>query len=406
MPANRLGGFLPAGVHAYAQQFKYMRFNYDGKISKENLLHYNKTIIDRDKDEFVDFLNTALYAPTAYPLQTLTCWLSSKLDLKPSTTLYLMRISSLLTWLLAFLMAVQWMPKNKLLLVFIATLPAILVLHCSVTADVISNALALVLVALTIKWRNQDHPVSRSQLLLFATLILVLSVNKIVYLPLILLWFLVPSHTFAVRRHFYLYFLLIAAASVIATGLWSHKANQSYITYEEYHPDFRDDQQIKPGGDPMEQTKYVLSHPVTFTKNMIRSYLSIVPSSAAHLTGKFGWEKNYLPAWIIGLMWITILALMMQGTLDFTTRDRIIMGCSILGCLVLFAVVMYGIYSPVGNDYIHNLGGKYLIPIFPVMILALSGRLVEVKNLELWSKMILIVAHVIMISAIIQRYYF
>jgi uncharacterized membrane protein len=36
-----------------------------------------------------------------------------------------------------------------------------------------------------------------------------------------------------------------------------------------------------------------------------------------------------------------------------------------------FAAAMYAIWCPVGSSFIDNLGGKYFIPIYPLLLLAL-----------------------------------
>jgi len=131
MPTNRLGSYLPKDLKTYADQFLYLRFNYDAKISKQELKQKNRMICDESEITFVDYSNTAMYLPTAYVLQSLVAGLATRMNAKPATLLYLMRMASLLTWLLIMFYALKIFSSSNQVFIFISLLPALLVLHCS-----------------------------------------------------------------------------------------------------------------------------------------------------------------------------------------------------------------------------------------------------------------------------------
>lgn len=403
-PQDRLGGVIPASLDDYADQFDYLRFNYEGKISKDQLRTFNDIKLNKVNRRFVDYSNTAMYFPTSYLGHIPVMLIASKLNLKPATLLYLMRFVSLLTWI--FLMHCAFKFYESHLLFFIGLLPSLLVLHSSVTADVISNGIAFFLIAFIFYLRKHDQKLNAKQVILFAVLMIILSVNKIAYLPLVLLWFLLPFGKCSSKQKYYFTFLSIVASCILITGLWANRVNEYYITYENYNANYRDSQQIKPKGDPVKQMDYIIKHPISFTANVVKSYLSVVPASLAHLTGKFGWEKNYLPWWMIALLLINLLMITLSSQLDFKSKERLWMLLIIFATLYLLAVIMYGIYSAVGNSYIHNLGGKYLIPIFPLIAYLLSARIIDTKWISRISLPILLMAHIMMIVSIFHRFYF
>lgn len=405
-PENRLGGYLPASLFEYSNQFRFMRFNYDGKLTKEQLSTFNEKNLDKVNTKFTDFSNTAMYFPTAYPLQAIFAALGAGLNLSPSTLLYLLRFTTLLTWLSILYFAYKIFPGNKLLFLFISSLPAILVLHSSITADAITNALAFFLISYVLKLKHQEQDISAFQICIFGLIILIISINKIVYFPLILLWFLLPFGKFYSALRYYGSFLIIALVCIILTSLWALKVNEAYITYEDYAVEYRDDQQIKPNGNPSKQLDFVLSHPIEFSANVIKSYLSVVPASAAHLTGKFGWEKNYIPSWMITILFLSLIGLMLNVDMAIQLKDRILLFIIILACLYLMAIMMYGIYSAVGNDYIFNLGGKYLFPLFPILAFVFSRKLIKFEIKRSWIFSIICISHITMIVSILNRYYF
>lgn len=405
-PENRLGAYLPTSLFDYSDQFRYLRFDINAKISWEQLSLYNEKNLEKVNKNFIDFSNTAMYFPTAYPLHSVFAFVASRLNLRPATLLYLLRFASLLSWLLIAFYIFRLLPHDNLLFPIIFLLPSLLVLHCSVTADVITNALSFFLVTFILSLRNQQDQVSNIQLTLLGFLILIISINKIVYFPLIILWFLLPFGKLESKKKYFLSFFIIASISIACTSLWSLKVNGKYITYEEYHPEFRDDQQIKPNGHPTKQLNYILSNPYDFFENVLKSYASVIPASLAHLTGKFGWEKNYIPTWTIGILAFLILFLLLSSNFKLTSKEKLIFLISVTSTLFLLAMVMYGLYSSVGNDYIHNLGGKYLFPILPGILILFSGKFLKLEVNANWFIAVIILTHITMLFAILNRYYF
>lgn len=403
-PENRLGGVLPSCLADYAQQFNYLRFNYEERINFKQLQEFNEVKFDKVNKRFVDFSNTAMYFPSSYLSHVPIMSVASTLNLRPSALLYLMRFVSLLTWISLTLWAFKF--HESQLFLFITLLPSLLVLHSSVTADVISNAIAFFLFAYMLYLRKQEQKLNYGQIFLFTLLMIILSINKIAYFPLILLWFLLPFGKCSSKGKYYLIFSGIAISCILITTLWASKVNDKYITYENYHPDYRESQQIKPNGDPAKQMDYILTNPFSFTVNVVKSYLSVIPASVAHLTGKFGWEKNYLPWWMIALLLLNLITIIFSSHFSLSVKDKLWLALILFSSLYLLAIIMYGIYSAVANDYIHNLGGKYLIPVFPIFAYLLSAKKIDEKWTAKSTIPILLVAHIVMVISILQRYYF
>lgn len=405
-PDNRLGGYLPTSLFQYSNQFRFIRFNYEGKITKDQLSTFNEKNLDKVNRNFTDFSNTAMYFPTAYPLQSIFAAIGASLNLRPSTLLYLLRIITLLSWLSILYFAYKIFPGNKLLFLFISSLPAILVLHSSVTADAITNALAFFLFAYVFKLKHQEKKISHIHIFSFGLIILIICLNKIVYFPLILLWFFLPCGKFDTAIKYYGLFVMISLVCILLTSIWALKVNEAYITYEDYAVEYRHDQQIKPNGDPQKQLEYVVTHPIKFTNYVIKSYLSVVPATAAHFTGKFGWEKNYIPSWMIAILCLSLMSLIFNKEHSLINKDRLIFVFVILTSLYLMAVMMYGLYSAVGNDYIFNLGGRYLFPLLPILTFLFSKKLIKAEIKPSWIFLIICISHVTMIVSILNRYYF
>jgi uncharacterized membrane protein len=100
-----------------------------------------------------------------------------------------------------------------------------------------------------------------------------------------------------------------------------------------------------------------------------------LPHTLIHYVGKFGWEKNYLPFFLILPLFLMII---LRGVnADDLNAHRfpkalklkmLIIG---LTMSIGLATAMYLLWCPVGSNFIENLSGKYFIPIFPLFFLIL-----------------------------------
>jgi len=156
---------------------------------------------------------------------------------------------------------------------------------------------------------------------------------------------------------------------IISNVYYSSKSN--YIPYEEYNPTFRVGQQLNEGANPNQQLNYIIDHPVTFSKAIITSYIGSSKATMAHYFGKFGWEKNYLPAWLVGLLLLTTLLLGLSKKTNFLPFQQFLFIAIGLIMMTAFASLIYLQWSSVGSNKILNLAGRYMFPIFPLFYLAL-----------------------------------
>ena len=176
------------------------------------------------------------------------------------------------------------------------------------------------------------------------------------------------------------------------------------------NPIFVVGQQLNEKVDPSVQMAFMVHNPLIFTKIAVFSLLKTFPHTLIHYVGKFGWEKNYLPLWMVGILILLILIQAMsnekhpsiQGLepierLDVTNKlsnksdnapnyqnpkseirnqgplsikAKIWLLSVGIVTTFSFAAAMYAIWCPVGSDFIENLGGKYFIPIYPLFLLA------------------------------------
>ncbi len=355
----RLGGDLPVSLQALADSFSYLKNNYAARLHPGLLPAAGKMPLQPERRRFLDFANTAVYAPLGYLPQAGAIAFLRPLGAGPLAMLYAARLSNLLIWILLVWAALSTLPVLHRPVAGLAMLPASLVIAASANADVVTNGLCCWLFAAFCQ------PGIRRQMWQVLAFTAVCAA-KLVTLPLGLLY--------ALQRKSRLFFATLLMAGVVAAIAWGQLAQRWFIPYAAYDPSYRDTQTLNEGVDPAGQLNFVANHPGYFLQAAAQSYVRALPSTLAHLVGKFGWEKNYLPAPWLAALWMAILGLLCCEAEGWKVRQRSLAALVAVLFIGFFSITMYMLWCPVGAQELTNLQGRYFVPIGPVAALVFSNR--------------------------------
>ncbi|MEN9613510.1 MAG: hypothetical protein RLZZ628_4324 [Bacteroidota bacterium] len=403
----RLGGVIPIRMQQCVAKFQPLKFDYARKTGFDTIQQYLKLPLEKEKTAFVDFTNTAMYAPTAYIPQVATLFVLKKLNVPPLYMMYIGRLVMLLYWIGMMYIALIIMPFRKKSLAILALLPASIFIHSTWNADIVTNGLCFVLMAWIFKIAVEKKDLSVGQQILLGAMVVWIALNKIVYTPFVLLLLINPKTTQKIRL-----VVLTLIASIAVILWWQMQTQPLYIPYENYHPQYVDNQELLRCVDPKAQMQFVLMHPFHFIKIILPSYIADAGGMMSNYVGKFGWEANFLPRPLLICLFLMVLIQIMKDFTPMSLRTRLYMGA--IGALmcVLFAGLMYALWCPVGGNRIWNFQGRYFIAIFPMFFFALPYW----KDFKRWLNPIffssnsyygiLIFAYFYSIFQILQRYYF
>jgi uncharacterized membrane protein len=391
----RLGGYLPQSLDNLKNSFLYLKNNYAAKTTKSAILASLYLPLNSSLRIFIDFPNTAIYAPTAYFPQSIGIFIGRFLGFSPLLIFYLARWTNLLFWILIVYHSIKLMPFHKWTLFFCALLPASLVIATSLNADVSTNAFCFWLIANFLQNVNNFVGV--------LLVMLVTTINKLVYAPFLLLCNISISRTTTYQR----IFVSLSSAVLITLVIWGFISKTLFVPYENYHPVYRDLQTLNENVNADKQMVFIIENPFKFTKIVLQSFVQSLPSTSAHLVGKFGWEKNYLPSFGIIMLWLGLISLIFFQKNPLSKRDRLWIFCCILSCLMFFSITMYALWCPVGSPILSNLQGRYFFPLLPLAILVSGNFKIRCsQNWIIYSNLLIwMVFNIIMLFSILNRYY-
>jgi uncharacterized membrane protein len=387
---HRLGATLPASLGQVRDSFSFLKMNYEARTDKSLIFRSLSLPLDVERRTFLDFPNTAIYAPTAYLPQATAIALLRPFGATPLQMLYAARLANLLVWALLVLAAIRLMPFLKRILVALALLPASLVVAASANADVITNGLCWWLAAAALSSFE-----GKNFFLKQALAVAVVCANKLIALPLALL-------NFGKKR-----FALLLVVGLAAAFAWGIFAQKNFIPYEAYNPLFRDAQTLNEGVDPARQQAFIIENSLFFIEIALKSIVKTLPSMAAHFAGKFGWEKNYLPPFWLALLWLMLAGVLVSEENSLSKKRRMLAAGVAALYVGMFAVTMYALWCPVGAGEVTNFQGRYFVPVAPAVALALAGGWLKKFENQIWlaALFILIMSNLAMIISIFERYY-
>jgi uncharacterized membrane protein len=315
-----------------------------------------------DERTFVDFRNTAVYPAVPYLPHAIVIAVGRMLMLSPVTLLYVSRVAGLLTALTLVCVAIRITPVAKHVFVLLALAPLAIRQMSMVTADGVTNGTALLFVAMLLRLCAAPKPSRGGSTVVSLVLCAVaLSVSKLAYLPLSLLYGICPAAALGGRRRYALGFLMVAGTSAAALAGWLWLIRDLYIP-----------QYIAPDADPARQVGLMAAHPLRFAQTLL---VDLQRDWVKHLHGTL--YPGELSRWLSGMhLGVAAAVALVDGRKDFALDVRA-KAIIVVVCAATYAVINAIAYlgvNPVDATTVRFVQSRYYIPIAPLPLLLLSNR--------------------------------
>ncbi len=375
---DALGGMIPASIGRTIAPFKRFYYNPPAKHDPDEFQRMLDMPLDREKTVFTEFYNTALYAPVVYLPHLPGIVLGKWLNLGPVKMLYLGRISGLIGYITLIFCAIRLTPIGKWLFFILALMPVPLFLGSCVNADCVVIGASYLFIALTFRYafsQSQDE-LPRRHIYLLALVGGVLSVSKMAYMPLVVLYLLIPRERLGGNRawwratlvFYFIVFGLFFIWTAISIGLHVHP-NPNVSAVRQFH--------------------FIVSHPIDFFKIICSTLYTHQLHILFTMVGALGYLETLIPnVHFISYIWVILFAAMVEGKAEVALdgRRRTLLAVIFVFTCFFLTVLVYMNSMEVGSTDITDLGGRYFIPMLPVMLLALYNRNYMARN-PIWHRL-------------------
>lgn len=350
------GGQLPLSVFRDINKVR-NSMNENKSFRYSQIKHTLGSKLNQNKKIATRFDNTAIYSPVPYLPQAFGMNVGKLFNTSPVILSYLGRIMALVVWLCLFYFAITISPIAKWAFVVFALNPASIFLGSNLSADAMSISSVGFLVALILYLRGKSTQINIAQYLLLLCTVIVVALQKNVYIPTLLLLFIIPKSVISNRQK------TIALAVGLAAGLlW----DISILPVASGIPDyFSIDAHIS----SRDQILFIKEHPLNFIKILVWNIFGmpgvILNQDFAGLV-----SDTKLPFWVT-LAWFTAAYVSLQIKDKVTqvntilNRNNVRKMFAVTTLIVALAIILslYIGWNPVGSKEIIGVQARYFIPL-------------------------------------------
>jgi uncharacterized membrane protein len=371
------------------------------KISFDKLLQFIRIPLNPGETVPKIYSPEAKYDPVPYLPTALSIVIARVFNFNPLDLFYFGRIINLLFWILLGYNAIKLMPDFKWAFLLLILAPMSLFEAGSYSADVFLNSISFLWISLCFNYsslQNEEVLDKRSRILLIIIASL-LSLAKPPYIFLVGLYFWIPRSKFGNNPQYRKNTL-----QIIGISFFLFLFSLSYLRHDLSVTN------IDTTYSFMGQLRFLINSPLKYPVIVLQSIKELFIPYWYSSIGLLGWLDTLLPSYIYityPMVVIFICIIDQQMQVLFSLKQKLI---TILVSTFVFLTITLSSYltwTPVGKNIIEGLQGRYLIPVFPILILLFKNRYISVS--KEWKNILvtvyLIIVLCITVRALILRYY-
>ncbi len=400
---NAAGGLIPKSLIDSVTPWSDIPFHAEKKAEEQRFIQTFSISLQEKERVFWNFANTALYSPVPYLPQALGISVGKAFNLSPVILMYLGRLVNLLTSVCLTFLALKITPIFKWVFFLLALTPMATFQRASLSADSFINSISFLLLTTILKYAYDKHKNKTGTIDILVLLILtaLLSLSKQAYFLIPFLYFLIPQEKVGTpKKYFGLSFLLLLTSAITWLS-WSSIIKGIYVP-------------LRPN-DPVsvnEQIHFILSNPFKYAFIIFNDFNLTAGEYLKQFIGVLGWLDTNLPStlWLSYIAIVGFVALIdSRQDVIITLKDKIKLFTVFLFSTVLIYTLVYLAWTPVGQEIVEGVQGRYFIPLANIIFLVAYNRKFQIdissNRLNLVIVLYSLFALTISLVVLLYRYY-
>ncbi len=330
--------------------------------------------------EDISRIAVVTYSPVPYLVSGFAISLGKLFNLSPIILMYIGRLANLLSWVLLTYYAIKIIPVHKWVLFMLSFIPLTLFEAASLSADSFMLGLSFLIIAIFFKYAldSSEKKINIKDVYILFVILLLLALSKQVYFVLLLLVFFIPFEKFGSKKRMIIIVTFLIFSILLITGLWNFLVKDLYVP-------------IVPQISITGQIFYVLGDLFRFPFVMLNTFMQLGLSYQLLFVGNFVLDIP-LPVWWIGIYLFTILpvSLLDKSHFEITFKHKLVSIITFILISVLICAFVYVSWTPVGQNTIDGIQGRYFIPVLPLLFI-LFYKMSYFKDIE--KKILLIIGN-------------
>lgn len=366
------------------------------KITYKDVKDYLNLGLEAEKKVPLYSETSAVYSFIQYIPQGIGIFITRLFTDKVLLLAYGGRLMNMIISLACIYLAIKKIPFGKKIILLMSYIPIAIEGFSSLSPDAMTISISFLYIAyiLSLAYSKKDEVVGKKQKIILTIMSIVVALCKIVYIPLVLLLFIIPKEKFKNGKKVKTAITIIIIACLINL-IWLG-ISSTYLSY------FRE-------GDSLIQVKSVLLHPIRYIQNCL---YTLNVNGSNYITTMFGEKLGWgelirlysIVPYVLFIMsiWVTISDETIKE--KFEGYQKLIILFVILAIIVLIFTSLYVQWTTCESDSIAGIQGRYFIPILPLAMLLIGSQLkvnTKYKD-ENILKSITIIGTVIQIFVVLQ----
>ena len=337
--------------------------------SIENYKDAYDRIVEPDNGDVVkkDYTTMALYSPICHLPQTVGIWIAKIVGGDVVLQCYNARIMNMLVSVLLIYEAIKIIPFKKHVLFCMAMIPMTFNEIGSMSSDALTIAMSMLYVSYILHLRYDESvtKLTKKHITLLLIASMVVSLCKIVYIPLCLFLFMLPKEKFESKKQKYVVTGLIFGCAVVLNLIWLIYASRFLIEFNG-------------GVDSKGQVLFILTHPISYLFIVLRT---IINDFQGYIIGICGIGLSMVSASasdIYVYAFAMILTLMVFVNEEDETRVDLV---SRIYALIIFIIItgliytsLYVQWTPLKFPVVMGVQARYFIPILFLTTMIADNR--------------------------------
>lgn len=329
-------------------------FKYNNKFNHKLIIENMGTTIGNSL-KFVEPSNLCSIIPFGYFPQTVAVILSKIIYPSPLFSLYLGRLLNLIFSVVLINFAISLIPLGKPILSVFVLLPMFLHQIASFNYDASHYAFTYLFIAFVLFLSYKREKIKTKEYLLLLLTSIFTAQIKFVYLPILLLLFLLKSKNFTSRRKYVLSILLIFLVNIIVTLL-------SVVLFK--------DSRLVVNVDKGVQITTFFDSPMRFLSLFVYSLDTQFDFYLKSTIGWLGWLDYGLNNLVyFSIVFFSIMFVDSENANDvaFSIKNRLILFSTFLIELIVIFLSLYIIWTPTNSLVVIGVQGRNILPFLPLL---------------------------------------
>lgn len=319
----------------------------------------------------------------------------------PVFMMFIMRLCSLFLYTGLIYTAIKITPVKKFMFLLTAAAPLPLYLSATINTDHLVIGLSFLLTAYVLKLCYDDRieKVQNKHLFIFFLLIFLICIAKFTYLPLILLFFILPAEKFQTQKTRITAFVLTAIFCVVYIILFLAYNIHIFSGIFSYY-----------NKSSAEMISYILHNPLSYPAVLIKTIFINGFQYTQRMLADFGCSDTSINPFIVsGYLILLIIHTMFYDK----QKNALTLNKKLILCFIIISVIFitlsanYITFELDTQNLIAGFKGRYILPVLPLFLLLFDNNNFKPYrfNFTAFTLFYSIVFMIVFVITLVNRYY-